>query len=118
MEKSRAVFDRRANQNREVYDTPIADYGKRELGRHSYTKGAWSLYVLWTLVGEKTFNSIIRTMLTEFDGRTVNFREFQSLCEIISKRSLDRFFQEWIYGTESSRLMVERVPIAEIVKRY
>lgn len=118
MEKSRAAFGRRANQNREVFDTPIADYGKRELGRHSYTKGAWSLYVLWTLVGEKTFNSIIRTMLTEFDGRTINFREFQSLCENISKRSLDRFFQEWIYRTESSRLMVEKVPIAEIVKRY
>jgi aminopeptidase N len=118
MEKARDAFVRRAAKDREVYDTPIADYGKTELGRHSYTKGAWSLYVLYTLVGEKAFDSIVHTMLVAFDGRTINFREFQSLCENVSKRSLDTFFREWIYGTESSRLMVERVAIAEIVKRY
>jgi hypothetical protein len=118
MEKSRESFVRRANQDREVYDTPIAEYGKKELGRHSYTKGAWSLYVLYKLLGEKTFLSIIQKMLIEFDTRTINFSEFQSLCEDVSKRSLDKFFKEWIYGIESSRLMVEKVPISEITKRY
>ncbi|HEX9653982.1 MAG TPA: hypothetical protein VGA99_09745 [bacterium] len=46
MEKSRDVFVRWANHDRQVFETPIAEYGNRELGRHSYTKGAWSLYVL------------------------------------------------------------------------
>ena len=116
MEKSRSVFVQWAQHDRQVFDTPIADYGAKELGRHSYTKGAWSLCVLDRLVGEETFASIIRNMVTQFAGRTINFEEFQTLCERTAGRDLHKFFQEWIYGTESSRLLVER--FAEIVKRY
>jgi hypothetical protein len=118
MERSREVFVKWAKQDREVFDTPIADYGAKELGRHSYTKGAWSLYVLYRLVGEETFASIIRNMLTQFAGRTINFEEFQTLCERTAGRNLHKFFQEWIYGSESSRLLVDKVPIDDIVKRY
>lgn len=46
MEESRAIFAKRATADRLVFDTPIADYAKKELGRYSYTKGAWSLYVV------------------------------------------------------------------------
>ena len=118
MERIRDAFARKATQDREVYDTPIADYGKKELGRYSYTKGAWSLYVLYALVGDKTFDSIIHSMMKEFEGRTINFSEFQALCERVAKRPLATYFKEWIYGTESSRLMVEKIPIPEITRRY
>ena len=118
MEKARDLFVQWANYDRQVFDTPIAGYGKKEMGRHSYTKGAWSLYVLYSLIGEKDFDSIIRAMLSEFADRTMNFGEFQALCQRISKRDLTKFFQEWIYGTESSGLLVGKVPIAEIVRRY
>ncbi|HEX9653983.1 MAG TPA: hypothetical protein VGA99_09750 [bacterium] len=57
-------------------------------------------------------------MLIEFDERAIDFAEFQRLCERIAGRNLNRFFDEWIYGTKSSVLLVEKVPIAEIVKRY
>jgi hypothetical protein len=33
--------------------TPIAEYEKEELGENSYTKGAWSLYVLNQIVGDE-----------------------------------------------------------------
>jgi hypothetical protein len=118
MEKSRDVFVRWAQHDREVFDTPIAGYGAKELGRHSYTKGAWSLYVLYRVVGEETFDSIIRKMVTQFAERPINFEEFETLCERTAGRDLRKFFQEWIYGTESSRLLVDKVPIGEIVKRY
>ena len=118
MKKSRDLFVRWAQYDKQVFDTPIADYGKKEFGRHSYTKGAWSLYVLNRLVGDSVFFSIIRTMVTEFDGRTINFSEFQKLCEGIAKRDLHKFFQEWIYGSESSNRLVDKVAIADIVSRY
>jgi aminopeptidase N len=118
MEKSRDLFARWAEHDSQVFETPIAGYAAKELGRHSYTKGAWSLYVLYRLVGETTFGSIIRTMLTEFKGRAITFQDFHRLCERVAGRDLRRFFQEWIYGTESSRLLVEKVSIDDIVKRY
>jgi len=118
MESIRDAFAGKAVQDPEVYGTPIADYGKKELGRHSYTKGAWSLYVLYSLVGEKTFDLIIRALLREFGGRAIDFSEFQMLCERVSKRPLAAYFREWIYGTESSRLMVEKIPMTEITARY
>jgi hypothetical protein len=118
MEKSRSLFVRWAEYDRKVFDTPIAGYGAQELGRHSYTKGAWSLYVLYRLVGEETFSSIIRHMMTEFSGRTIDFDEFQKLCERTAKRDLQKFFQEWIYGIESSKLLVDNVGIDDILTRY
>lgn len=118
METSRDLFVRWVNHDKEIFQTPIADYGKKELGRHSYTKGAWSLYVLYELAGEETFNRIIRTMLAEFEGKTIDFVGFQKLCERVTKKNLDKFFQEWIYGLESSKLLVEKTPVSEIVKRY
>jgi len=117
MEQSRNLFVRWAQRDHQVFDTPIAGYGAKELGRHSYTKGAWSLYVLYRLVGEKVFASVIRNMLTEFAGRAINFDDFQKLCERTAGRDLHKFFQEWIYGRESSQLLVDMVPVDVIVKR-
>lgn len=118
MAKDRAMFVRSAKEDTEAYTTPIAGYGEKELGRNSYTKGAWSLYVLFTIVGEKTFDSIIRSLMAEFQDRPITFEQYQSLCERISKRNLSRYFNEWIYGSESSRLMFEDIPISKIARRY
>jgi hypothetical protein len=118
MEKSRSLFVQWGNYDHQVFDTPIAEYGSKELGRHSYTKGAWSLYVLNQIVGDEKFARIIRTMIAEFENKTIDFQGFQTLCERISKKSLKKYFDEWIYGTESSKLLVDGTPIADIVKRY
>jgi len=118
MEKSRQSFIRSTKRDRNVFDTPIADYGAKELGRVSYTKGSWSLYVLNRIVGDTTFAQIIRAMLAEFDDEEIDFVAFQRLCEQASKRNLEKYFNEWIYGTESSKLLAGNVPIVDIVARY
>ena len=118
MEKSRTLFVQRANRDRQAFDTPIAEYGKKELGRNSYTKGSWSLYVLDQIVGDTIFAEIIRSMLADFESRTIDFAGFQQLCERISKKSMKKYFDEWIYGTQSSKLLVDGTPITDIVKRY
>jgi len=57
-------------------------------------------------------------MLVEFKSKTIDFAGFQGLCERVTRRSLKKFFDEWIYGTVSSKLLVDDVSIADIVKRY
>lgn len=118
MERSREIFNRRASQDPKNHDTPIADYGKHGLGGLSYTKGAWSLYVLHELVGEQAFRAIVRRLLADFRDKPVDFAEFRQIAEQVSGRKLDRFFAEWIFGAESSRLLSENLQLAQIVKRY
>jgi aminopeptidase N len=98
--------------------TPIAEYGKEELGGNSYTKGAWSLFVLNQIVGDEKFSQTIRAFLAEFSDRPAGFAEFQSVAERVSKRELSRFFKEWIFGADSSELLIGNASIQEIVERY
>jgi len=118
LERVRASFRRRASQHPLALDTSISDYGEHEIGGFSYTKGAWSLYVLHELVGERAFRSIVRRLLTDFGSAPADFVAFRRLAEQVSQRDLSRFFDEWIFGTESSRLMVGDDSIEQIVDRY
>lgn len=118
MARDRESFIRRVGRDRKNAETPIADYGKFELGANSYSKGAWSLYVLHQLVGEETFRQIIRAFLSEFRNKMADFKDFQAVAERVSQRKLDKYFQEWIYGAVSSQLLLDKVPITNIVARY
>jgi aminopeptidase N len=118
LDDDRDYFIKRVKRDQRNFDTPIAEYGKYELGGNSYTKGAWSLYVLHQLVGEEQFKQIIRTFLSEFKDKPADFKDFQQVAERVSRRNLGKYFNEWIYGAESSQLLLDKVPITEIVKRY
>jgi aminopeptidase N len=56
--------------------------------------------------------------MAEFSERPAGFSDFQSVAESVSKRDLSRFFKEWIFGAESSDLLVGDASIQEIVERY
>ncbi len=118
MEGLRERWIQRATKDRKNFDTPIAEYGKQELGQNSYTKGAWSLYVLHQLVGEEKFRQIIRTLLAEFTDKPADFKDFQDVAEKVSRKNLTKFFDEWIYGSRSSQLLVNKEPINAITNRY
>lgn len=118
IDRSREIFIQRVNRSKKNFDTPIADYGKEELGGNSYSKGEWSLYVLQELVGKEKFQEIIRAFLSEYGAKPADFKDFQTVAERISRKDLKKYFDEWFYGVESSRLLTEKVSVAEIVKRY
>lgn len=118
MDSYRKSFARSAQKERRNYETPIADFGKYELGGLSYSKGAWSLYVLHELMGGEEFQRIIRRLLADFAEKGVDFKDFQRTAETVSKRDLKKFFDEWIYGTESSRLLLENASLKDMILRY
>ncbi len=117
MEQYRERFSLSAARDEAVSSTPISRYGEKELGRHSYTKGAWSLYVLEQLVGAKAFTEIVVALRERSPASGADFDSFRRTAEEISGLDLGKFFDEWIFGSESSRLLMESVPIALIVAR-
>lgn len=118
MEAYREHFRKNAQKDARAADTPISDYGKYELGDNSYTKGAWSLYVLHAAVGDAAFRQIVRSLLAEHSNAPLDFHDFAELAERASQRDLQRFFNEWVFGAESSKLLLGNSSIAEIAARY
>ena len=118
MEHARSRFLSDAAKDPRVASTPIVGYGGIEIGENSYTKGAWSLYVLHELIGTPQFNKMVGNLLREFHDKPADFSDFVRIAEQVSGRSLQKYAQEWLYGTESSQLLSGKQPIGVIVARY
>jgi aminopeptidase N len=98
--------------------TPISDYWREERGENSYTKGAWSLFVLHRAIGDAAFRSLVRSLLRESEDRETDFARFQHQAEKAAGRTLDRFFKEWISTAESTPLLRARLDVDEMAARY
>ena len=118
LEANRRSFARSVDNDARSASMPIVDYGREEMGHLSYTKGAWSLYVLHRLVGEEPFREIVRRLIERSSKEGIGFDEFEQVAEAVAGGPLDGYFDDWFRGTESSRLLVEAVPIEEILARY
>ena len=72
----------------------IFDYGL------SYQKAGYVLHMLRHVVGESVFIDILRTYASDIRYKygVSNTDDFISMCEEISGKNLQKFFQQWIYG--------------------
>ena len=73
-----------------------------------YNKGAAVLHMLRRLVGDETFFSAIRRFYTEQKFQKAGTDDLQRAFEVESSRSLDRFFERWIYGAAIPRVRYSR----------
>ncbi len=118
MNTYRERFRKQVEKNPRIAETAIRDYGKLEFGDCSYTKGAWSLFVLNTIVGDAVFSSIIREFLSQYASEPADFSAFRATAERVSKRDLSRYFKEWIEEDDSSKVLLGNQSAEEIANRY
>lgn len=64
----------------------------------SYNKGSWVLHMLRHVLGEDTFFDALLAYRDSFAYQSVTTEDFRDVCEAVSGRDLDAFFQQWIYG--------------------
>ncbi|MEG8947569.1 M1 family metallopeptidase [Rosettibacter firmus] len=62
-----------------------------------YNKGAWVLHMLRREVGDSLFFKILRTYFETYKYKNASTKDFQNICEKVSKRNLSYFFDQWIY---------------------
>jgi aminopeptidase N len=84
----------------------------------SYTKGMLFFYLLYHVLGERDFMDTTGTFYQNYKHTGATTEQFLNHVKKRSNQNLDRLFQEWIYGTESSRLILEGVPVEYIIQRY
>ena len=118
MTRLRDRFLQSCDRDEKNGSTPIAEYWREERGENSYTKGAWSLFVLHQAVGDEVFMPLVSDLIREFRVRKVDFKEFEQTAERAAGRSLDLFFKDWIFGVESTRLLREQMNVVRIAERY
>src|SRR5204863_8094214 len=71
-----------------------------------YNKGAMVLHMLRRLMGDETFFGGLRRFYASAQFRKVGTDQLREAFEAESGRSLDRFFNQWIYGSTLPRLKV------------
>lgn len=63
----------------------------------SYIKASWVLHMLRHIVGDAEFFDIFKEYRKRFKYQSVVTRDFKNICEFVSGKELDPFFQQWIY---------------------
>jgi hypothetical protein len=71
-----------------------------------YNKSAGVLHMLRRLVGDEAFFSGVRRFYTELRFKKAGTEDFREAMETETGRSLERFFDKWIYGATLPRLKV------------
>ena len=71
-----------------------------------YNKSAAVLHMLRRLVGDQAFFSGVRRFYREARFRKVGTQDFRAAMEAETGRSLERFFDRWIYGSTLPKLKV------------
>jgi len=67
-----------------------------------YDKGGWVLHMLRWETGDSTFFNILRSYYNEFKYRSASTDDFRIVCERISGKDLNHFFDQWVYKGEGS----------------
>jgi aminopeptidase N len=93
-----------------VVDRPLVDTAEHDpnnlLNENSYQKGAWVLHMLRGSVGDSAFFRGIREYYRVYRDSTVLSSDFQHVMEGAAGRSLDAFFQRWLWQPGYPRLDV------------
>jgi len=72
-----------------------------------YNKGAAVLHMLRRLIGDEAFFGGLRRFYASAQFRKAGTDELKAAFEADAGRSLDRFFDQWIYGSTLPRLKVQ-----------
>ena len=102
--------DARAYFTSKVVDRPLVDTAEHDpnrlLNENSYQKGAWVLHMLRGAIGDSAFFRGIREYYRVYRDSTALSSDFQHVMERATGRSLDPFFQQWLWQPGYPRLDV------------
>jgi aminopeptidase N len=67
------------------------------LNPNSYQKGGWVLHMLRKELGDSMFFKSVQSFYATYAGKNADTRDLQHICEKISGKKLNGFFDQWLY---------------------
>jgi hypothetical protein len=83
-----------------------------------YSKGYLIVRALEGVIGQDTFERILREVYERYKGQLLSIKEFQAICEEISGKDLDQFFDQWLYKSEFIDYSVKSVESTRMGEGY
>ena len=97
------VIDFARKRLRPVVDSSVTNYMEL-LNANSYQKGGWVLHMLRRQLGDSLFWKGIRTYYTRYSGKNAVTGDLCRVMEEVSGKSLQPFFQQWLYRAGQPKL--------------
>ena len=76
---------------------------------HVYDQAALIFFALKYVVGDETFEAILKKYFEEWQFKHVNEERFRAICEEVSGQELTWFFNEWLYSRKICDYSLESV---------
>lgn len=100
-----ALKKKMQNNFADEYSGTVYNPGKNLFSSTVYDKGAWILHMLRWEIGDSIFFNVLRQYFETFKYKNASSYDFIALCEKASNRSLEKFFDQWLFnGTENINL--------------
>jgi aminopeptidase N len=88
-----------------AYDVPPADPGPARLFSSTvYDRGALTLYVLRSTIGDDEFDALLHAWVERYGGRSAVTADFEALAEEVSGEELTPLFDAWLRADDMPRL--------------
>jgi len=78
----------------------LYDPGMNVFSSTVYDKGAWTLHMLRYEIGDSSFFRTLREYYETYKFKNASTYDFQKIAENVSKKDLDKFFQQWVFTGE------------------
>lgn len=81
-----------------IYVEDPSDFNEIFNGSLSYNKGSWVVHMLRHILGDDDFFAALLAYRQAYGNGSATTEQFRDVCEAVSGKDLDAFFQQWIYG--------------------
>src|SRR6058998_425775 len=101
-------------------DYPVAQFKRKSDQRDNaigYNKAAMVFHMLRREIGDDRFFAALRTLVAEYGGRRIGWRELEALFTRVSSRDLLAFFARWIERAGAADVKAEADPDYHVFRR-
>lgn len=104
-------------KKQEIMNIPMMDHGKNGITGLSYSKGLLFFTILYELVGERQFMTIIKNFYHKYaDGATT--QQFVNHLNAYKNFSLSKLTADWITHTQSNQYLLQQPSLNTLTAKY
>ena len=105
------IADEYLEESRRLYKRPLVTTIYKHpddlFDSHSYEKGGCILHMLRNDIGDNNFRICINNYLNTYKNKTSETDDLRKIVEDVSRKSMRRFFDQWVYRSGHPQLDIE-----------
>lgn len=107
MQQAEEYFEETSKRYKRPIVTNVYKHPDDVFDRHAYEKGSCVLHMLRNLIGDDIFKKAVKTYVERFSFKNAETDDFRKCVEEVSGKSLQQFFEQYIFKPGHLELNVE-----------